>query len=154
ITSLVQNAGAFLGIYAFAYVTQYIGRRWAFAISFLLAAASTALTFGSLSAFWQIFVLIPLMGFCQLAAFGGYAIYFPQLFPTRLRSTGVSLCYNVGGRLVAAVGNPVKGLLTNSVFKGYSEPLRYSGVAMCAVFLLGLLVLPFAPETKDQPLPE
>jgi MFS family permease len=154
ITSLVQNGGAFFGIYAFAYVTHSIGRRRAFAISFLLAAAATALTFWSLDAFWEIFVLIPIMGFCQLAVFGGYAIYFPELFPTRLRSTGVSLCYNVGGRLVAAVGNPVKGLLTNSVFKGYSEPLRYSGISMCAVFLLGLLVLPFAPETKDQPLPE
>jgi hypothetical protein len=32
--------------------------------------------------------------------------------------------------------------------------MRYSGIAMCVVFLLGLLVLPFAPETKDQPLPE
>ena len=42
------------------------------------------------------------MGFCQLALFGGYAIYFPELFPTRLRSTGTSFCYNVG-RLVAAV---------------------------------------------------
>jgi MFS family permease len=154
ITSLVQNAGAFFGIYAFAYVTQYIGRRRAFGISFLLAAASTAMTFWLLDSFWQIFVLIPIMGFCQLAVFGGYAIYFPELFPTRLRSTGVSLCYNVGGRLVAAGGGSLKGLLTNSVFKGYAEPLRYSGITMCAVFLLGLLVLPFAPETKDQPLPE
>jgi MFS family permease len=154
ITSLVQNGGAFFGIYAFAYVTQFIGRRWAFGISFLLAAAATALTFWSLDAFWEIFVLIPIMGFCQLAVFGGYAIYFPELFPTRLRSTGVSLCYNVGGRLVAAVGGSVKGLLTNKVFAGYAEPLRYSGITMCAVFLLGLLVLPFAPETKDQPLPE
>ena len=24
--------------------------------------------------------MIPLMGFCQLALFGGYAIYFPELF--------------------------------------------------------------------------
>ena len=45
--------------------------------------------------------MIPLMGFCQLGLFGGYAIYFPELFPTRLRSTGTSFCYNVG-RFVAA----------------------------------------------------
>jgi len=25
---------------------------------------------------------------------------------------------------------------------------------MCAIFLLGLAVLPFAPETKGRPLPE
>ena len=31
---------------------------------------------------------------------------------------------------------------------------RYAGIVMCAIFLLGLVVLPFAPETKGKPLPE
>jgi hypothetical protein len=88
-----------------------------------------------------------------LSLFGGYAIYFPELFPTHLRSTGISFCYNVG-RLVAAVGPSVLGLLTSEVFAGKDEPMRYAGVAMCSVFLLGLLALPFAPETKGRPLPE
>jgi hypothetical protein len=95
------------------------------------------------------------MGFCQLALFGGYAIYFPELFPTRLRSTGTSFCYNVG-RLVAAVGPLTLGLLTSKVFGAYPQPMpfRLAGVTMCAVFLLGLVALPFAPETRGQPLPE
>jgi MFS family permease len=156
ITSMVQNAGAFFGIYAFAYLTGRIGRRPAFAISFVAAAAATALTFWYLDAFWQIFVLFPIMGFCQLALFGGYAIYLPELFPTRLRSTGVSLCYNVGGRLVAAFGSSIKGLLSSRVYGSYPVPMptRLSGITMCVVFLVGLLALPFAPETKEQPLPE
>ena len=153
ITSLLQNAGAFFGIYAFARITSVIGRKPAFAISFVLAAAATAVTFCFLDTFWQIFVLIPIMGFCQLALFGGYAIYFPELFPTRLRSTGTSFCYNVG-RLVAAAGPSVKGFLTSKVFKGFPEPMRYAGITMCSVFLVGLLALPFAPETKGKPLPE
>jgi MFS family permease len=153
ITSLLQNAGAFFGIYAFARITHHIGRRPAFAISFVIAAISTAFTFWFLDEFWQIFVFIPIMGFCQLALFGGYAIYFPELFPTRLRSTGTSFCYNVG-RLVAAVGPSALGLLTSKVFHGYPEPMRYAGVAMCLVFIVGLLALPFAPETRGQPLPE
>ena len=153
ITSLVQNAGAFFGIHAFSQITHRIGRKPAFAISFVLAAVATAFTFWFLDAFWQIFVLIPIMGFCQLALFGGYAIYFPELFPTRLRSTGTSFCYNVG-RLVAAAGPSVLGFLTSQVFAGYHEPMRYAGVAMCSVFFLGLLALPFAPETQGQPLPE
>jgi len=102
--------------------------------------------------------MIPLMGFCLLTLFGGYAIYFPELFPTRLRSTGTSFCYNVG-RLVAAPGSSLLGFLTSSVYAGYKAidptlPMRYAGVTMCAVFLIGLLVLPFAPETRGQPLPE
>jgi MFS family permease len=153
ITSLVQNAGAFFGIGAFTFVTVRIGRRPAFAIGFLLAALSTALTFWLLDDFWQVFVLIPIMGFCQGSLFGGYAIYFPELFPTRLRSTGTSFCYNVG-RLVAAAGPSALGLLTRRVFAGLHEPMRYAGVAMCLVFFLGLFVLPFAPETRGQALPE
>jgi hypothetical protein len=32
--------------------------------------------------------------------------------------------------------------------------MRYAGVSMCLVFLIGLAALPFAPETKGRPLPE
>src|SRR5581483_2283240 len=156
ITSLVQNIGAFFGIFAFSYVTGFLGRRWTFAIFFLAAGASTAAVFLYLSAWSDIFWMIPIMGFFQIALFGGYAIYFPELFPTRLRSTGTSFCYNVG-RLLAAVGPTALGFLVSpAVFGSYPEPLpfRYAGVAMCSVFLIGLLALPFLPETKNKPLPE
>jgi MFS family permease len=153
ITSLLQNAGAFFGIYAFTYLTAITGRKPAFAISFIAALGATAFTFWNLKDFSDIFWMIPLMGFCQLALFGGYAIYLPELFPTRLRSTGTSFCYNVG-RYVAAIGPSALGLLTNRVYAGYPEPMRYAGVTMCLVFLIGLATLPFAPETKGKPLPE
>jgi MFS family permease len=122
-------------------------------LGFILAAASTAITFGYLNDLSQVYWMIPIMGFCQLSIFGGYAIYFPELFPTRLRSTGTSFCYNVG-RFAAAVGPSALGLLTHRVFADKPEPMRYAGVTMCAIFLLGLLVLPFAPETRGHPLPE
>jgi MFS family permease len=153
ITSLLQNAGAFFGIYAFTHLTAYTGRRIAFAVSFLAAMGATAFTFWNLKDFSDIFWMIPIMGFCQLALFGGYAIYLPELFPTRLRSTGTSFCYNVG-RFVAAIGPLALGLLTSRVYAGYDEPMRYAGVTMCLVFLIGLATLPFAPETKGKPLPE
>jgi MFS family permease len=152
-TSLLQNGGAFFGIYAFTRLTHYTGRRKAFAVSFVAAMVATAATFWFLDDFSEIFWMIPLMGFAQLALFGGYAIYLPELFPTRLRSTGTSFCYNVG-RFVAAVGPLALGLLTSRVYSGFAEPMRYAGVTMCLVFLLGLAVLPFAPETKGKPLPE
>lgn len=153
VTSLMMNLGAFFGIYAFSNVTHYLGRRGAFAVSFVLALVSTAFVFGYFRTIPDVFWMIPIMGFCQLALFGGYAIYFPELFPTRLRSTGTSFCYN-GARFIGALGPTLLGLLTNRVFRDYHEPMRYAGVTMCAIFLLGLMVLPFAPETKGQPLPE
>jgi MFS family permease len=156
LASVLQNLGGFLGIQAFLWFTQRTSRRLAFGVSFILALVSTAFTFlliGKIGGPWDVFWMIPIMGFCQLSLFGGYAIYFPELFPTRMRSTGTSFCYNVG-RLVAAVGPFTLGALTASVFKDFHEPMRYAGVVMSAVFLLGLVVLPFAPETKGRPLPE
>ena len=157
VTSVVLNVGAFFGIYAFSRAAARLGRRPAFAISFVCALGSTALVFGLLNQFSDIFWMIPLMGFCQLALFGGYAIYFPELFPTRLRSTGISFCYN-GARFVAATGPFIQGHLRDSfrTLAGGDTVLgfRWAGLVMCSIFLVGLLVLPFAPETKGQPLPE
>ena len=116
------------------------------------AMGTTILVFSSLRTYAD-FWMIPLMGFGQLSLFGGYALYFPELFPTRLRSTGTSFCYNVG-RFVAASGPAALGILTGVVFKDKDEPLRWAGVTMCAVFLIGMVALPFAPETRGEPLPE
>jgi MFS family permease len=153
INSLLQNLGSFFGISAFTKLTARVGRRPAFAAGFIAAMCATAFTFWKLQNFSDIFWMTPLMGFCQLSLFGGFAIYFPELFPTRLRSTGTSFCYNVG-RLIAAVGPFALALLTSRVYAGTSEPMRYAGITMCSVFLLGLAVLPWAPETMGKPLPE
>ncbi len=155
ITSLVQNLGAFAGMLSFSWLAAKFGRRPTFALFFLLAGLSTAYVFMYLNSRDDVLWMIPIMGFCLLALFGGYAIYFPELFPTRLRSTGTSFCYNVG-RLLSAVGPAALGLLTSQVYAGRPdpEPLRYAGVTMCLIFVVGIAVLPFLPETKDRPLPE
>src|SRR5260370_8552866 len=103
----------------------------------------TAVVFLFMDSWSEVFWMIPLMGFFQLALFGGYAIYFPELFPTRLRSTGTSFCYNVG-RLVAATGPAILGLLTSHVFAAYPAPLplRYAAVTSPTELLLRLLPLP------------
>src|SRR5437773_1752620 len=99
--------------------------------------------------------MLPIMGFGQYSVFGVYAIYLPELFPSSLRSTGTSFCYNLG-RFAAAGGSFFSAALTTGVFGKYAAPLplRYSAITMCFIFLIGLLVLPFAPETKGKPLPQ
>jgi hypothetical protein len=54
---------------------------------------------------------------------------------------------------VAAIGPLSLGLLTSRVYHG-PDAMRYAGITMSAVFLIGLAALPFAPETKGHPLPE
>ena len=158
VTLMMFNIGTFFGIYAFARVTQRLGRRPTFALAFAAAALATASAFLCMSKTSDIFWMAPLMGACQLSIFGGYAIYFPELFPTRLRSTGMSFCYNFG-RFVAAAGPLGTGLLTSYVFYNPAHPdpvqaSRCAGAAMCCCFLVGMAALLFAPETKGQPLPE
>jgi MFS family permease len=155
-TLICFNIGAFFGMYAFARVTQSIGRRPTFAIFFTIALAATALAFGCMETMPRDLWMVALMGGAQLSVFGGYAIYFPELFPTRLRSTGTSFCYNVG-RYVSAVGPLALAVLKPSLVRHFGDPVlafRYAGVAMSSCFLVGLVALLFAPETKGQPLPE
>jgi MFS family permease len=153
VASIMLNVGAFLGMIAFTPVTERLGRRPAFLIAFVLAMLCTAFGFWNLREFADIFWMVPLMAFGQFALFAGYAIYLPELFPTHLRSTGVSFCYNVG-RFVAAAGPFALGYLTHDVFKAHPEPLRPAGLVLCGIFLVGLLALPFAPETRGRGLPE
>ena len=153
--SIAMNLGAALGMFGFGALAQRIGRKPTFAIAFLAAFFSTFAVFWFLQDFWQIWVMVPVMGFCQLSLFAGYAIYFPELFPTRLRSTGTSFCYNVG-RFVAAIGPSVRAQLETALLRICRSLWTCDTPActMCRVFLLGLVALPFLPETKGKPLPE
>lgn len=150
--SIMLNIGAFFGMFGFGALSQKIGRKPTFALALTAAFISTVTVCLFLREFWQIFVFVPIMGFCQLSLFAGYAIYFPELFPTRLRSTGTSFCYNVG-RFVAALG-PLGRVYLDMIYQGQADASRYTGATMCFVFLIGLVVLPFLPETKGKPLPE
>jgi len=152
--TMLQDFGAFFGIYAFTLVTARTGRRPAFIMSFLMGLAATVMTFGWLRRPSDIFWMIPILGFCNLSVFGGYSIYFPELYPTRLRSTGVGFCYNVG-RIIAALGPFTLGHLTKLFSNaGFSSPFRSAAISLASVYLVGVFLMPFAPETRGKSLPE
>jgi len=173
-TSLLQNFGAFFGIYGFGLMAGMVGRRPAFLLSFLAGLASIVMVFGFMQESSQIWWMIPILGFSTLMIFGGFAIYFPELYPTRLRSTGVGFCYNVA-RYLAAFAPLILGWLHGlfmapegssraaeklsdltwlSSLGGVDTPFRYAAIALASVYLLGVVTLIFAPETKGKPLPE
>jgi MFS family permease len=168
---LFFNVGAFLGMMAFTRVTERMGRRKAFAIFFIGALLVTVFVFqmlGKIGGRWDILWMAPMMGFFQLAVFAGFSIYLPELFPTRLRATGVSFCYNVG-RYLAATGPLTLAILAKSLADKAAakaaaaggnvaiakiDAFRDAASWMCLIFLLGIVVLPFLPETKGKALPE
>jgi MFS family permease len=159
LTMIVQNFGSFLGMLAFTKLAQRHGRKKVFALSAICAYVSTVVAFKFLTHPWQIFVFCPIMGFFQLALFAGFAIYLPELFPLRLRSTGASFCYNVG-RFAAASGPFTLGILQLHLAQGAVTPaakmdaFRDACCWVALIYLLALFALPFLPETKGKPLPE
>lgn len=150
----LQDVGAFLGMVAFTAMAARFGRRPAFLVSFLLCLVVTIYVFNNLRSGTDAYWMLPLMGFVQLSVFGGYAIYFPELFPTRLRGTGVGFCYNAVRYLAAGFPLLLAYMNRELIKTGAAEPFRTAATYLSFIFLLGLVALIWAPETKDKPLPE
>lgn len=95
-------------------------------------------------------VVIGLTGFFTASFYGWLPLYLPELFPTRVRATGQGFGYNFG-RIIAAAGTLVVSHLLYNVSPGdYAQ----AGAAISLIYLAGLVVIWFAPETRGQPLPE
>lgn len=151
----LQMLGGAVGMWLLSKAAASWGRRPAFAVGFSLAFIVTAFSYWKMSSPMDAYILMPLMGATQLSLFAGFAIYLPELFPARVRSTGTGFCYNLG-RFAAAAGSFFSAWIATELFGEFESPLRerYAAITMCAIFLVGLAALPFAPETKDKPLPE
>lgn len=146
---IVQTAGGGLGLLCFGPLAEWLGRRGAFALMHLAAFAIVPVICYLPQTYGQMLFLLPVFGFFTLASHAGYAVYFPELFPDHLRATGASVCFN-GGRLVAA---PI--LWLSGMLKGLpGMDLRHAVMILNSLFLLGLILLIFLPETKGKPLPE
>ena len=146
---IVQTAGGGLGLLCFGPLAERIGRRGAFALMHLAAFAIVPAICYLPQTYGQMLWVLPVFGFFTLGSHAGYAVYFPELFPDHLRATGTSVCFN-GGRLVAA---PI--LWLSGMLKGLpGMDLRQAVMILSSLFLAGLVVLIFLPETKGRPLPE
>ncbi len=166
---IVLNIGAFIGMTLFSKLAARFGRKIVFAFAFIAAFAATIFFYRNFQTKSDIWMSL-LMGVCQLGVFAGFAIYLPELFPTRLRSTGTSFCYNVG-RFIAASGPITLGTLQKLIGDKAIAALPAGATAvaqadaklnafrdaacwLACIYALGLIVLPFLPETKGRPLPE
>ncbi len=143
--------GGLIGMLAFGPISERIGRRGAFSFFFVGGFVSSALLFGlftesSVGFYW---CALPVFGFLVSGIHSGYAIYFPELFPSRLRGTGGGLCFNLG-RIIAA---PVL-FLTAWMQQSMGFTTNQIAAWLSGFFLLGLVIIRYAPETRGEDLPE
>lgn len=144
---VIQTIGGAIGLVSFGPLCVWLGRRRAFIGMQLLSLIVVPVTCFLPKTEMQLMLLLPLMGFCTLGTHAGFAVYFPELFPNHLRSTGAGFCFNAG-RLVASPVLVFSGALKSAV------GLQLAITLMSLLFVIGIIVMFFLPETKDQPLPE
>ena len=103
LSMFVNTTGGGLGLLMFGWISNRIGRKGAFVFYHLGALMISLVYFkfiiGGGAPTWAIWLTLPVFGFLTLGMHAGYAVYFPELYPTRLRGTGAGFCFNMG-RLV------------------------------------------------------
>jgi hypothetical protein len=95
------------------------------------------------------FVLVFLMGATTASFYGWLPLYLPEIFRTAVRATGQGFAFNFG-RILAAIGVLQLGSLT-ALFAG---GLPVACASLSAVYVVGMVLIWFVPETKGTPLPE
>ena len=146
--TIMLNAGALVGYLSFGPLADRFGRRAVFALMCVGSLVMLPVTFLTPRSYANVLLLLPLLGFFNNGIFSGFPIYLPELYPTRLRATGAGFCFNVG-RVLASAGPFLTGFLVTAL-GGFGR----AASAMALIYVVGLMILPFAPETKGQPLPE
>ncbi|MFH1739899.1 MAG: MFS transporter [bacterium] len=148
-----QGYGQIVGGVLGGVVGYWISRRLSFAGLCVLAWASVLALYGLHDEYgmsmclWGVFA-----GLWVTAFFGWLPLYIPELFPTRIRATGEGFCYNIG-RVIAGFGVLGAGALASFFGEG-STGFQKGGMVMATIYLTGLIVIYFSPETKGKPLPE
>ncbi len=149
-TSMALNTvGGGLGLVLFGAISHWLGRTTCFVLYHAVAFFMVVLMFQVLmryqaDAIW-LMITLPFFGFFTLGMHAGYAVYFPELYPTRLRATGAGFCFNMG-RLATAGAFVVFGIV--------EIPAEQKAILLAPLYLLGVVVVLFAQETRDQQLPQ
>lgn len=142
--SITGVVGSLLG----GWVGSFLGRRRTYFVTSLccLACAQYAFWFvvptDSSFLFW-----VSALGFFSGIYFGWLPLFLPELFPTRVRSTGAGVSFNFG-RILTAVTIFATGALMTFFDGDYARIGRVT--SLC--FALGVVVIWLAPDTSQKQL--
>jgi len=160
-TQIWLALGAIVGTIAAALLGDLIGRRPAYFLLCLTSLGSVALLFLGNKEYSTAFLASAFVAGCCTASFYGWLpLYLPELFRTAVRATGQGFGFNFG-RILAAVGvlqaGNLVGLFSHDVTVGPLKlpagyPLACSVVSL--IYVVGMVIIWFAPETRGKPLPE
>ena len=148
LAGMAYNVGAVFGYLLLGFSADAWGRK-----PVVLAWYAGALLLTPVLFLWthDLALLLVVCGLNAIFTLGQYtwcSTWLPEVFPTRIRATAISFCFNAP-RFVAFLGPLVAGVLI-TYFGSYSQ----AAVLVSLVYLIGIIATPFFPETRGKPLPE
>jgi MFS family permease len=145
-----QSIGACVGCYLAALLGGTLGRRRTYFFLCLASLGVCQWLFRGFSAVGPgFFCVVFLVGLCTASFYGWLPLYLPELFPTRVRATGQGVAFN-SGRILAALG----AWQSPAVMAFFDKSYPKAGETIVLIYLVGMALIWFAPETKGKPLPE
>lgn len=143
---MLMMVGALAGYVSLIWFTEWLGRRGAYFLFCLGALASSLYLFMVITDLNTLLWFMLVYGFFVIGGFGTFALYLPELFPTRVRATGQGFAWNAA-RCITAAGPLLVGTML-ATFGSFPA----AAAATTAAYVIGLVAIWFGPETKGQPL--
>jgi hypothetical protein len=160
-TLIWLSVGAIVGTILAALMGDWFGRRMAYFVLCVLSLLSVWWMFLTGHEYGTWFLFCSFIAGATTASFYGWLpLYLPELFRTNVRATGQGFSFNFG-RILAAIGVLQVGNLLNVFDKDvmlgswtipHGHPLACSTISL--VYVIGMILIWFAPETRGKPLPE
>jgi MFS family permease len=148
LAGLVQNIGALCGFICFGFLADAVGRRPTTFFYYLMCLILTPIVYLWVKDIHLLLLGFAVYGFFIQGVFSWTAVWLPELFPTRMRATAAGFIFNTP-RLISAIAPLIAGSLIVGL-GGYGHTAAILGT----FYILGLIAVPFLPETKGAPLPE
>ena len=144
---MAYNFGAILGYISLGFLADRFGRKPVVMFYFAASLLMTPVLFLWTTDLNLLLVAAAVNAFFTLGQYSWMPVWLPELFPTRIRATGMALAFNAP-RFIAVLGPLIAGNLI-VYFGGFG----YAATIVASIYLLGLAAAPFLPETRGQPLP-
>jgi MFS family permease len=141
------NIGAIIGYVGLGFLADRFGRKPIVMIFFAASLVLTPALYLWTHDLHLLLLVTAINGFFTLGQYSWMSVWMPELFPTRMRATGMAFAFNAP-RFVAFLGPLFAGMLI-AQFGGFSK----MAVAFSFIYVLGFVVVPFLPETNGKPLP-
>jgi MFS family permease len=148
VAGMIIGLGAVVGSLLAPLVAAVLNRRIAYFLLCLGSLVTCQVLFRYFTDYtWGFMAMAFVVGGITAAFYGWMPLYLPELFPTRVRATAQGVAYNFG-RIAAGVGAVTGAVAAQG--QGFAK----IGVVVSLIYVVGMVIIWLAPETKGKPLPE